>query len=952
MRAAQARGDWNAAWAHSSSVLLEHSDDAEVVASVARVAHSVGKPGLAADLLADACRAENFASPQRVEQTVIAMVAVGRFYDALAWMEEVLQAKPDQHHTRRLLYDYYVGSENRQAALPHGRYLVRHRQFDLDLLTSFGYIETRRLDPKPLEQMTERYPADRRPLLALARNRYDSGKFDQAIEVLRSIIDQHPEWAPAHVLLGRALIAAGSFDELADWHAHLPADALDDARYWMTLGDWAEFNGQPSQALRSYFQAAQQDPDSVAIWSRLASVLTKNPSSEISDATRQAVRRRVDLLSQLGQHRKRLEKLKQPSRAVAADIARTLMQLGRLWEAEAWAAVAMTFPQQQNAAPNVDVQQVRQTILAKLRRDLPWQQTEGHPELESGDAVAPNVAAITSGDHSPATEGSPSRARSSGRLHLVEEAQQRELDFFGFTADDLHEPGIMLHETLGCGGAAVDFDLDGWCDLYLVAAGGMPGQRDSAANALLRNLDGTFRQSTEPSGTGDRGFGQGVAVGDINEDGFPDLLVLNYGPNAVLINRGDGTFRDASREFLPQPDAIQWSTSAAVADIDRDGINDAVVLNYCAGMEPVTEKCLMTDSTVYRSCSPMVFPAENDVFYQGTGDGKFVDRTQQWNATPAIPGRGLGIVIGSLTGNGAADIFVANDMTNNHLWSARGEGKDFQLSEAGVLAGLSGDGRSIAQGSMGIATGDLDRDGDIDMYVTNFEKEYNTLHEQTAPGLWTDATAARDLLNPTMPMVGFGTEAIDFDNNGDLELIVTNGHVDLFARGDERSVYLQPLQIFRRDGAPRYTVVNDSDSKYLAEPHVGRALWTLDVNRDGLTDVGITHQTEAVALLVNHSQSIGRWIELELRGTSSSRDAIGAVVSVSAGDQTWTASLNSGDGYLCSNERVLHFGLGEVDSDVEVSVRWPTGQVQPFPGLETGKRWLLIEDQPSFALEP
>ncbi|MCG8652599.1 MAG: CRTAC1 family protein, partial [Pirellulales bacterium] len=559
-------------------------------------------------------------------------------------------------------------------------------------------------------------------------------------------------------------------------------------------------------------------------------------------------------------------------------------------------------------------------------------------------------------------------------LALINQAERRGLRFFGRTSDHLDRPGIGLHQTLGCGGGTIDFDLDGWSDLYLLAAGGTPPHRDSAPNLLARNLAGNFQDVTSVSGSGDTGFGQGVAVGDVNQDGFPDLLVLNYGPNTLLINNGDGTFSDVSDRLGVNGD--HWSTSGAIADLDGDQLADLVIVNYCAGLEPVTKTCPMSGSEETRSCTPVMFPSELDFFLKTAADGSFVDHTKTWSAIPNVPGRGLGIVAGAFDNRPGVDVFVANDMTNNHFWSrAResragesragesragesragesraGDGGPFQLQESAIVLGLGADDRSLAQGSMGIATGDFDLDGDIDFYVTNFDKEYNTYHEQRGAGIWQDRTSVLGLSTPTLPLVGFGTEAVDLDNDGTLELVVTNGHVDIFSRAGQRSVYAQPLQVFHRRASGAFAPLGDTLlGDYGSSPHVGRALWTLDANRDGRVDLVVTHQTEPVALLINESGSPGNWLALRLVGRNCDRDAVGARVQVTAGDRHLTAVKTSGDGYLCSNEKWLRFGLGVQNFTISVKIQWPDGTLEDYAGLSANQELVIVQGEAPFPL--
>ncbi|GAA4451255.1 FG-GAP-like repeat-containing protein [Novipirellula rosea] len=956
MKRAIDAGDWQRAYEYTDAVLLRYPDDIDVLIDLAKVAHVNEQPSRAADILIQACRVESFEQEPRVHQAMVALISAGRLFDAMEFLAEAIRAQPDHHEMRRTLFDLYVGTENRRASLPHGRFLVRKRQFDLELLKSLGNTVRRTLDPKPLEEVASRNPSDRRPMIGRARIQFDEGDFGGAIDLLREIIEAHPTFVPAHALLARSLASAGRFDDLKQW-AEKPVVGIErESNYWLALGDWARAKQQLPQAARAYWQATQADADVAESWTKLGVSLKQlvQSGSEFPKQAIESVERRSTLLSKFNQQKSRFERTGEISREIATEIAVTLRDLGRLWEAEAWAATATTLP----ADDAVQVEKTRNQIISLLRKDTPWQTTQQHPEfaIDLSYLPLPGIAASSAtGDaailDSQQRVASPDAAdATTPKLHLVNEASLRNLNFLGATADDLDQPGIMLHETLGCGGGTLDFDLDGWSDLYLAAAGGRPPKRDSDPNALFRNLDGTFAEVTIASETGDTGFGQGVAVGDVNEDGFPDLLVLNYGPNSLLINNGDGTFSNATERLPDEASSQSWSTSAAIADLDNDGISDLVILHYCAGLEPSTQACGNENEETPRSCSPMKFPADRDRFYRGVGDGSFIDATDLWAAEPSVRGRGLGVVVGAFDDVAGCDILVANDMTHNHYWRGSGEATKFKLSESAIALGLAGDDRSTAQGSMGIAASDLDRDGDIDFYVTNFDREYNTLYEQVSPGQWQDRTALHDLIQPTLPLVGFGTAAIDLDHDAQMELILTNGHVDMFSREGKKSVYAHPMQIFQRGNDNRFaSMENAFASEYLATPHVGRALWTLDANRDHQTDIAVTHQAEPVALLINRNRAPdnktpGNWIELELTGAVSARDAIGSKILIQCDGKNWTTALTSGDGYLCSNERRLRIGLGDTDGDCEITVTWPNQTQQTWSSLGRGQCWLLVQD--------
>ncbi len=952
MKAAMQKGDWAEAWKASSAVLVNHPDDAEVIATVARVAHENELPEEAAELLVDACRAESFRRSPRVQQAMIALIGIGRLHEGMEMLEEAVAAQPLQHDTRRWLYDFYMGTENRKAGVVHGRYLVRQRQFDVDMLLTLSNTERRTHDSDPLQEMISRNPKDKRPQMGTAKSKFDSGDYEKAIETLQTIVQAHEDYLPAQSLLGRSLAAAARWEELESWTGSQSSSIEAYPGYWIALGDWARTKQENAAAARAYWEACRRDPDIMESWSKFNTTLqlVQSAGGDLPEEVLAGIENRVTLLSRFNQLKHRFERTGKISRATAVEMVETLGKIGRLWEAEAWASITLSLPEDDS----VDAQQTRQSIVNRLSQDTPWQLTEQQPEFEFDFSFLelPTIGAA-SRKRTGSAPVKVAQAGDAGTFRLINEADRRGLKFFGRTFDQLEKPGIMLFRTLGCGGGTIDFDLDGWSDLYLVAAGGTPPKRDSEPNALFRNLGGAFADVTASAAVGDTGFGQGVAVGDVNEDGFPDLLVLNYGANTLLINNGDGTFVDASDRLGANPQ--DWSTSAAIADLDGDGFSDIAIVNYCAGFEPVTRPCPMKGTEVVRSCTPVKFEAAPDLFLQGTPAAGLVDQTEAWGAEPAVLGRGLGIVVGSLDDKPGVEVFVANDMTNNHYWSRpksqpADSGKPFVLVDSAIVSGLGGDDRSQAQGSMGIATGDFDRDGDIDFYVTNFENEYNTYHDQSFPGVWQDRTAKLDLITPTLPLVGFGTEAVDLDNNGLVELIVSNGHVEIFSRDNERSVYAQPLQVFHRGAEGTFEPAAPSmASEYVTTPHVGRALWTLDANRDGLTDFAVTHQTQPVALLINQSQTDADWIAINLAGRSCSRDAVGATVEVACRQEHWMAIQTSGDGYLCSNERTLRFGLGDIgDATCEVKVTWPDGQSETFEGLTANETWLIVQSQQPF----
>ncbi len=917
--------------------------------AMARFAHHEGQGDRSANFLQRACETEEFASPERVRQTIIAFVGVGRFYEAMDFIEEVLRTRPDQHENRRWLFDFYVGSDDRVAAATHGRRLVLARKFDVELLNAISNSERRRFDEKPLDEMVHRNPNDKRPLLGVGKMHFDLRELPRAIGVLEEVVAAHPDYQAAQAMLGRAYAAAGQFGAIESWAKQQSAGIERYPSYWIALGEWARTRGEQAAAIRAFGEATRaKDPDVLQVWLRLATLVNEAEVKDLIDAeTVAAVQTRARLLSEFNRHKTRFEKTGSISRAIALDLAKTLDQLGRWWEAEAWASVALTMPEDDA----VDVHAFRQDLVRRLSSETPWQVDTGHPEFKLAlhSFPLPEIESVVSrslesGGERVAGDPPTDNTGAGPRVKMDDEALARGLEFHGHTAKVLDQPGIMLFRTLGCGGGAIDFDRDGWSDLYLAAAGGTPPERDSSPNELFRNLRGTFVPVADLAGVGDTGFGQGIAVGDVNEDGFPDLLSLNYGPNRLYVNNGDGTFTDVSARLQTQP-YDEWSSSAAIADMDGDGLSDIVLVNYCEGLGPVIQTCRMNrDSDQVASCSPIKFPPAADRFLRQTGDGSFDDVTLAWLGANADRGRGLGIVAGNFDRRPGNECLVANDMTNNHYYVFGTEEASPKLSESAMIRGVGADDRGIAQGSMGIAASDLDLDGDLDFYVTNFFEEYNSLHLQSSSGLWDDRTSTAGLIDETLPWVGFGTEAVDLDNNGSTEILITNGHVDLFSREHEKAQYKQPLQLFRRGRGSRFEKVDSRTlGDYFRRWHVGRSLWTVDADRDGRMDVVVTHQTEPAALLMNRTEMVGNWVRLELVGSESARDAIGSIVEVRYSTGTRYLWQNAGDGYQCSNERVLHLGLGDVsDQTVDVQVTWPGGNIQ-HSNVRTRRQTVLVE---------
>lgn len=915
-------GQWAQAETFIRQALIQDAPEPESLRLAARVAFERGDQVAAAEYLAEASTLDGFEDAQLVQQATIGFVSVGKLYEAIDYLERVVAKHPDRNEPRRQLFDFLINVEETYRAIPHGRKLVREREFDRVLLFSLGTHEQRDMETNSMAMLSERNPEDQRLLLAEVRGKFDLGQWEGVEETLVEILVQHPDTVAAQILLGRYLVETEQFDRLTWWKELITDKTSETWQYWDILGNLSLKQGRHRAAARAFWESARRNADVGEVFARLARSLAiiEAEDDAIDLTTVAAVDRRAQLLARYTQDKERFYKLGNRSNAVAKDVALTLMELGRLWEAEAWTAFAMTIPDE-----NVEqVKKARDQIIAKLRRDTPWQTTEMHPALRLDLS------------HLPQPEFQPLAAKRPGAVAasfedavapwLVNEASQRGLRFE--TKDRLAKnKAIPIFAQMESGGCSIDFDLDGWSDLYVAHSDGNPTKADSTPNRLLRNLNGRFKQVDSTIGAGDRGFAQGVTYGDLNEDGFSDLVVMNYGVDRVFLNNGDGSFRRAD-DWIPE-DSDGWSTSGAIADVNGDGISDLFCTRYCAGLDAVEIACHDADTGLESPCLPTQFAAACDRLLAGKRTGGFREVTDEWTDAPLKLGRGLGVVAGQLDHRPGIDLFVANDMTNNHYWSVDTTASNFRLGESSVLSGLAFDARFRPQACMGIAAADLDEDGDVDLFVTNFEQEHNTLYEQTRPGVWADKTATHGILRTSFSQLGFGTQAVDFDNDSHLELIIANGHV--YRDAEPPSAYAQKMQILGRRDAAKYQALEPANSGgYLGAEHVARALWTIDAQRDGGVDILVTHQSEPLALLTNLTETDNRWIRVRLVGRQVSRDPVGAKMTVNWKHGRRVAPLTSGDGFYCRNEHALHVGLGSVapNEEIGIDVEWPDGTSQ------------------------
>jgi hypothetical protein len=497
-------------------------------------------------------------------------------------------------------------------------------------------------------------------------------------------------------------------------------------------------------------------------------------------------------------------------------------------------------------------------------------------------------------------------------------------------------------ELIGPGGAVLDFDGDGDLDLYLVSGALLPGAESATppVNALYENVTNEtagvdpaspslrFRRVPGAAGAADGFYGMGAAVGDIDNDGDPDLYVTNFGRNSLYRNDG-GRFTDVT-DAAGVGD-VRWSTSAAFFDADNDGRLDLYVCNYFRyriedhGWYGKREPGYRTNG------GPASFDPDVDVFYRNRGDGTFEDATAA--AGFALPAAfALGVLASDVDDDGDADLWVANDTQANRLFLNDGTG---HFTEDGALAGCAYDRNGRPQAGMGVDAQDANGDGLVDLFCTNFSQETNTLYLGEGDGFFHDAAWETGLAQPSLDDLGFGTAFVDVENDRDLDLVVVNGHItDNIPLYFDHLTYKQANQLFLNDGAGRFVTADAGVGDLVTRVEASRGLIVADLDDDGDADLVVTDVATSPQVLRNDS-SAGNWIRVVLEGTRSNRDGTGAEVLVTADGVPRRFQARSGFGYLTSSDPRVRAGLGDAAS-ADVEVRWPSGAVDRVSDVRAG----------------
>ncbi len=516
----------------------------------------------------------------------------------------------------------------------------------------------------------------------------------------------------------------------------------------------------------------------------------------------------------------------------------------------------------------------------------------------------------------------------------------------GPTLDFRHLAGTKdkpyIVETMGSGLALFDYDLDSDLDLYFVSgstlerlAKGEPGE----PNRLFRNDgDFAFTDVTELSGLGDRGFGQGVAVADVDNDGDPDVYVTNFGANVLYRNQGDGTFS----VWTAGVEDERWGTSAAFADIDNDGFADLYVCNYLEFDRELLDRAIPRRFCEWKGlkvqCGPRGFGFESGVLYRNRGDGTFDDWTEKAGVENHETYQ-LGVVFSDLDLDSDQDLYVATDTTSNLLFENRGDGT---FEDRSLLSGAALSGNGTAQAGMGVDAGDVNEDGLLDLFVTNFSDDYNTLYLNQGGLRFVDASDVANLALPSLPYLGWSARLADLDSDADLDIFVVNGHV--YPQVDDAGIgesFRQPMQVFMNRGDGTFEDASGKLGAALSKPRASRGAAVGDLDSDLRLDIAVNVMDDAPVLIRNEIPEATRAVVLELIGRSANRDGLGALVRARIGERKVLREVSGDRGYLSHSDVRIYLGLGTANRADEIRIQWPGGGEDVLDGLEPGAYTVL-----------
>lgn len=931
-------GDLESASSALQIALLRDPADVEILFRLAGLRASVGEFSEAIDLLDGIPMNHPEAGLAALGQKADWCLQLQRYDRAEEHYREVLSRVPDAAMAHRQLSRLLNQQGRRHEAAIHIRELCRLgdvRQEELQSLIVLGDAMASDLPSFDASNpLHEGWLASARGRALLTEKRYS-----ESAATIRPVLERRNVRPAVWALYGLAVAEAQDDEAFRWWLSSIERSSeLSEAmpafpEYWTALGVMFADQRQVNLAIGALLRAVTLDQTDFRAVNRLIRMFDLLEDQD--SVSRWEVRWR--------ECREILRASNAIANSVSADpeqmdlLSQRLMDSGRKLEATLWGYLAdyhRSAPPQTLAAWNAQ----RQSLLSEggsfpsveslvSKRDLASYPAPGSVALKQllGESV---TSVDPRGNDMVADVGSVpvfrNVAKSLGITHVYE------------VANEPTESGFRMHQQLGGGVAVADLDRDGLADLYFAQ-----GRWSDDANAsggrdqLYRNLGGRFvllrGDSNDP-----KQHTIGCTAGDWNQDGFPDIVTTGMKYDCLLLNNGDGTYTKSTIEASSRVNQVP--ASVAIADLNQSGLPDLYRVNYVEDEELFRKPPVNEVGEVIEALGPNGFGHSRDQIALNDGSGGLNWLDIGGKSQAARPG--LGLVIANLDGHQGNEVFVGNDSTANQCWKYSVDKERFV--DTAKLMGLAFSAGGAGTASMGIAAEDFDNNGGLDFHIANFQQEPVCLYLQDSGG-YRDRAKQFGLGSVSLPVLGFGAQAIDFNNDGLADLAVSNGHVDEYLQMD--GDFRQLPQLFANRGGRLVLSEAAVDSSYWATPHLGRAMAKLDVNRDGRMDLVVTHLNEASALLMNETITPNHWVQFEFVGTESGRDAVGVRVEASIAGKLRYGWVTAGDGYLCRNESIIAMGIGEDEVVDELVVWWPSGRRQQFGSMKADCRYLITEGQ-------
>ncbi len=838
---------------------------------------------------------------------------------------QLLRQLPDDITALQRLAQLYASSGARTEALPLILRLVKLGQ-PSDLLM-VAARETGAISDRPmLEKAQLADPNDPYPPTGLAQIAFLDGDYARAVLLSREALELEAAHLPALRILGHSLLALSSWAELQDWQKTV-ASVSSDPDIQAVMGMQAARSGRNQTAATLLLSAVRQRGDQrSAIW-QLSQLSSSAAEPELAAR-----------LSELLEHDRQLKEAQDrvffgggaTDLAAVLSLVDAFQTCGRIHEAWGWAVLA---------SPGVadgTLLQARIEQLTAILETASEQLVQDTGLLQEATRRLINHPMLTDMSADGDLE-SGDEQRSRARLRFREIAADIGLEF-EYLNGNSGRPTRHMYELTGGGVGVLDLDADSWPDVVLTQGGVIAPTAGSLAgeHRIFRNQRGLrYREITAQTGLIGHEYGQGTAVGDLNEDGFDDFIVAGIGGATLWMGNGDGTF-SAESELTVRD--MRWFTSVAIADLNQDQVSDILLLGYLRGSDLLTRLC-KSGQDQPRMCSPSVFSAESDLLLYGDASGGFQDLS---SVLPPTTGKGLGLLVADFNNDPGLEVLIASDTTPNSLLIYDTEQNTW--NDAGFASGLALSSTGKPEGSMGIAVRDLNADQIPDIVVTNFLAESAGIYESAGAAQYIDRRDSTGLAAATRKVLGFGTQFLDADLDGRAELFLANGHIDNL--NSPEIPYRMRSQMFSWTDRRFSEQLPEDICPWMNELHLGRSVARLDWNQDGKPDLLIGTLYEPTALLSNETPATGISLAVSLTGTSSPRTPTGARVSHSSpgGLQLTQEILTAGDGYQCSSQKQLLITARAAHFSGTLSVLWPDGSSEDYRNLLPGQRYRLIQN--------